>query len=366
MKITFLDFDDIKNPLLGAGQAKATFEVGRRLVKKGHRVEVLCYSYPGSKNRMEEGISYNHIGIPTKNIRLNNALYILLLPFFVARLKSDVIVECFTAPVSTLLSPLWTKIPVIGLPTSYEAERFTSLYKLPFNLIERFGSKCYKYFMPYTLFFQEKMKKANPKIISRVIPEGVGDEFFQIKKKSDEFILFIGRFDIGQKGIDLLLHAYAKASKKIKYPLVIAGLGPDEAKIRALIMQLGLEKKVTFMGAAYGDLKSDLLARAVLVAMPSRHEGFSLFSLEALASGNGIAAFDIPGFSWASENVVMKAKPYGVNEYAKLLEETSKASKMKKMHSEARKFAKNYSWENVADQFESFFKYVLKQERIHI
>jgi glycogen synthase len=362
MKITFLDFDDIRNPLLGAGQAKATFEVGKRLVKKGHTVNVLCFAYPGSKDRVEEGIAYKHIGFSTKNIRINNALYILLLPFYVSRLKTDIVVECFTAPISTLLSPLWTKLPVVGLPTSYEAERFSKLYHLPFHLVEHFGSKLYKYFMPYTLPFDEKMKKTNPKIISRVIPEGVGDEFFQIKKKSNEFILFIGRFDIGQKGIDLLLHAYAKASKNISYPLVIAGLGPDEAKIRMLIRQLNLEKKVTFMGAAYGELKYDLLSRAVLVAMPSRHEGFSLFSLEALASGNGIAAFDIPGFSWADESVVMKAKNYSVNEYAQLLEMTANSSKMKKMQKDARAYALNYSWDNVAQEFEKFFIYILKKE----
>ncbi|NTU73608.1 glycosyltransferase, partial [Candidatus Roizmanbacteria bacterium] len=119
MNIAILDFDDIQNPLLSAGQAKTTFEIGKLLVERGHVVEVICSHYPGSKDRTENGIRYHHIGISSTNLKLNNALYILALPFVVKSLKVDIIIECFTAPISTLMSPLWTKIPVVGLPSSF-------------------------------------------------------------------------------------------------------------------------------------------------------------------------------------------------------------------------------------------------------
>jgi len=133
MNITFLDFDDIKNPLLSAGQAHATFEVGRRLVQKGHKVKVISSKYPGFKDRVEEGIEYRHIGVGTNNIRLNNFLYIFFIPFAVRKLKADIIIECFTAPISTLFSPLFSKIPVIGLPSMFNAKEFTKKYCLPFK-----------------------------------------------------------------------------------------------------------------------------------------------------------------------------------------------------------------------------------------
>jgi len=116
LHIIFIDFDDIKNPLLGAGQARATLEVGKRLVQMGHTVTVICSRYPGYRDRVENGLHYRHIGIGTKNIRLNNLWYIFTLPFAVRNLQADIIVECFTAPISTLLSPLFVKIPVIGVP----------------------------------------------------------------------------------------------------------------------------------------------------------------------------------------------------------------------------------------------------------
>ena len=147
LNIIFLDFNDIKNPLLSAGQARATVDVGKRLARKGHKITVICSRYPGSADRIENGLRYKHIGLGSGNVRLNNLVYILTLPFTVMRLKGDIIFEFFTAPISTLFSPLFTNIPVIAVPTSFEAERFAKLYHLPVDKIESFGLRFYKYFI---------------------------------------------------------------------------------------------------------------------------------------------------------------------------------------------------------------------------
>jgi len=357
LNIVFLDFDDIKNPILGGGQAKATVEVGKRLVKMGHSLTVICSKFPGYQDRFENGIRYIHIGIGTRNIKLNNILYILLLPIEVVKQrKVDIILECFTAPISTLFSPLFTKIPVVALTTSFEADMFSSLYHFPlFKHIEKIGLKQYQYFIAYTKHYEKKIKKYNKYAIVKIIPEGVGEEFFKIKKKTPEFILFLGRLDIGQKGIDLLLEAYSKVKDKIDYSLVIAGNGPDELKIRKIIKSYNLGKKVKMIGPTFGSKKFNVLSRSLFVAFPSRHEGFPLFSLEALASSLPLVAFDIPGLSWTNINVCLKAKKYNTDEYSKLLLLATKKSVVNKMSISAKKFAKNYSWDNVASSFESFF-----------
>lgn len=355
MRIVFLDFDDIRNPLLAAGQAKATYEVGKLLVKKGHEVTVISSKYPGYSDRKESGIIYKHIGAATKKIRLNNIVYILSIPFAVKNLDADIIVECFTAPISTLLTPLYTHIPVVALPSSFEAEHFSKKYHVPFKYFERFGSHVYKYFLPYTEYVDQKMKKMNPDIISMIVPEGVGKEFFSIEKEKPKHILFLGRLDMDQKGIDLLLHAYNKVKDSIGYPLVIAGNGPDEEKVKTLIKHLHLENKVSMVGPAYGKKKNSLLAQSLFVAFSSRHETFSCFALEALASGLPLAAFDIPGLSWTDSKSTVKVKAYDVNAYAKTLEQTAKNKNLLRMQRDAREYAANYTWDNVADKFEDFF-----------
>lgn len=363
LKITYLDFDDLKNPLLGAGQARATYEVACRLVSKGHKVEVLCSKYPGCKDRLEGGIKYTHIGLGSKFIRLNNLVYILVLPFFVRKTRADIVVECFTAPISTLFSPLFTKIPVVAITPSFEADRFSKKYHLPFYLVERIGLRFYKYFLPSSPFFETKMKRINPEVISKVIPQGISDEYFSIKAKNrGKYILYLGRLDIGQKGLDLLLKAYSKVSDRINYPLYIAGYGSDEEKIEQFIKKLNLKKKVKIVGPFFGEKKKRLLSAAVFAVIPSRYEGFCLVALEALASGLPVVAFNIPGISWLPEDVSLKAKPFDINGYARLMVKAAGEKENRKLKKKCRQVAKKYSWDDITAQYEQFFQYMSASE----
>ena len=361
--IAFLDFDDLKNPLLGAGQARATYEVGSRLAAMGHKVTVYCSRYPGYKDRTEKGITYKHIAVGSKYVRLNNALYILSIPFYTRQIKADVIIESFTAPVSTLMTPLFTAIPVIGLPSMFNAREFTKKYGIPFHLWEQFGSRFYNYFLPYSDIDSAKMKKLNPSITYQITPQGVDESFFKIKHKTPKHILFLSRFEIHQKGIDLLLKSYAKVADKIGYPLVLAGHGNDTDKIKALIAELGLKDRVSFAGSAYGKKKEQLISEAVYIAFPSRHDEISLWALEALASGMPLVGFDLPECKWISDNASLKAKPFDVDAYAKLLVKATDQKLNTKMRKEARLLAKQYSWDKVAGMFDSFIEKVLETEK---
>lgn len=363
LHITFLDFDDIKNPLLNAGQARATLEVGKRLVEKGHTITVICSRYPGYKDRTENGIEYKHIGLGSKNIRLNNLFYIFAVPFSVMNIKNtDIIVECFIAPISTLFSPLFTKIPVVALPTSFEAERFSKLYHLPLWIIEKIGCRFYKYFIAFTPYLEQKIRMFNRNIITHIIPQGVSNEYFSIKNKKPEYILYIGRLDMHQKGIDLLLHAYKNISGRTSFPLVVAGDGPDREKIKKLILKLNIFQKVKLVGFADENMKKELFSKAAFVAFPSRSEGFSLLSLETLASGNKLVAFDIPSLIWADKNVALKVKPFDIELYGSIILNESKLSDKKHSEKICRDYAKKYSWENVVDKFENFFLEIVKKE----
>lgn len=362
MRIVFLDLDDIKNPLLGAGQARATLEVGSRFSKMGHKVVSLCSKYPGYKDRTENGIKYTHIGVNTKNIQINNVFYILMLPFYVSRLKADIIIECFTAPISSLFSPLFTKIPVVALPTVFAGKQFSEKYHLPFVWVEALGCKLYKYFMPYIDTDETLFRKYNKTAISRMVPQGVGDEYFKIKQKRGKYILYLGRLDIAQKGIDLLLHGYKSVAEKIKYPLIIAGGGPDENKVVDLINKLKLQDKVTMAGKIYGSEKNRLLSEALFVAFPSRYDNLPLFSIEAIASGLPLVTFSIPEFGWLKSEFSFQAKPFNTREYGKLLLIASKSDKLSAMRKYARNYAKEFKWQKVAKQMVTFFEEIIKKE----
>ena len=362
LNIVYLDFDDIRNPLLAAGQAQATYEVARRMVKKGHKVTVMSSRYPGYKDRIEEGIEFRHIGIGTKNIKLNNFIYILVLPFTVMRLKCDIIVECFTAPISTLFSPIFSRSPVVVLPSMFNAEEFSRKYGIPFHYIERFGVKFYKYVMPYSEVDEAKIKKMNPKIVTKIVPQGVGEEYLNLLPQKPEYILFLSRFDISQKGIDLLLEAYASVKEKIHYPLLVAGHGPDKKKIEDLIGSLNLSDKVKMSGGLYGKQKLDVMSRSVCVAFPSRHDELSLWALEALGAGLPIVAFDLAESAWMGREAAIKAPPFDTESYGKLLIEACTPETNSRMRLKARELARRYSWESVVSQIEDFMYEIISRE----
>lgn len=364
MKIIFIDLDDIKNPLLGAGQAHATWEVGKRLAKKGHHVTVVCSSYPNCINRVQDGINYVHIGFSTSNIKLNNLIYIFTLPFIVKKLNGDVIIECFTAPISTLFTPLFTKIPVVAMPSMFNAKEFEKKYHIPFTIIEKIGLKLYKYIMPYSNIDKAKALRLNPKISYKIIPQGVSNTYFNIRRKKGKYILFLGRFDIAQKGIDILIDAYALISNKISFPLVIAGHGPDKIRLVEKINKLNLTSKVKIVGPAYDKYKYNLMSYALFTAFPSRHDEMCLWTLESLAAGLPIVGFNIPESDWLNSKVALLTKPFDIYLYSKALLKLTDYSLNKKMSSDSKVFAKLFTWDKTVNKIESYLKHIVSIEAL--
>jgi glycosyltransferase involved in cell wall biosynthesis len=75
--------------------------------------------------------------------------------------------------------------------------------------------------------------------------------------------------------------------------LVVAGAGPCEAELRALVAELCLEQTVLLLGRR--DDVGSLLAVADAFCLPSRHEGVPLSVLEAMAAGVPCVATAVGG-----------------------------------------------------------------------
>lgn len=363
MHILILDFDDIRNPLLAAGQAHATKNVGRELIKLGHKVTVLSSRYPEYKDRVEEGITYVHIGLGTRFIKLNNLVYILVAAACARRFKADIIVECSTAPVSFLGTPFFTRTPIVVLPSMLNAVEFYKKYKIPFHIWEAFAARWYGYFIAYSLNQKNKILSLNAKAKVRIIPQGVEEKYLRLKPKKGKYILFLGRFDIAQKGIDLLLKAYQLAQDKIPYPLVIAGHGPDNNKVLELIKKLKLDKHVRVKGPAYGKEKEALMQEALFTVMPSRHEEMSIWALESIAGGLPIVCFNLPEQKWLTSDVSLKATPFDIADLSHKLVSACKGDIINPIRKNTKFFARNYEWHKVAKNYERFFNHIIAQKR---
>lgn len=87
------------------------------------------------------------------------------------------------------------------------------------------------------------------------------------------------------KGFDVLLRALAGQGD---VHLWLAGTGPEEAALKALSAELGLDDRVRFLG--WRDDAEALMTTADVVAMPSRSEGLGTVIFEAWASGTPLVA----------------------------------------------------------------------------
>jgi glycosyltransferase involved in cell wall biosynthesis len=101
-------------------------------------------------------------------------------------------------------------------------------------------------------------------------------------------LLAVGRL-AREKGFDLLLKAMVSIQSKFpQASLLIAGVGPQEAALKAECHALRLDEAVCFAGSI--NHPWTLFPAATLFVLPSRHEGLPNALLEAAAAGLPIVA----------------------------------------------------------------------------
>jgi glycosyltransferase involved in cell wall biosynthesis len=111
-----------------------------------------------------------------------------------------------------------------------------------------------------------------------------------------------GRVQIERKGLDLLLQAWqglraARADRVLR--LLLVGWGRDGDPLREMIGNLPSPEEVVWIDRYVHDSDeiAGYLRAADVYCLPSRHEGFAVAALEAMACGLPVVASDVPGIS---------------------------------------------------------------------
>ena len=101
-----------------------------------------------------------------------------------------------------------------------------------------------------------------------------------------QVFMFIGRLDVWQKGLDLLIQAFARARLR---DAALVLIGPDyrgsQRALRTLAERLSIVSDVLFLEPVFGVDRANMLAAADVFVHPSRWEGVSLSVLTAAAAG---------------------------------------------------------------------------------
>jgi glycosyltransferase involved in cell wall biosynthesis len=145
-----------------------------------------------------------------------------------------------------------------------------------------------------------------------VVPNGLSPEFkLEARPNSDRDdtraqaikLICVGRLDMRTKGLDILLHAFARAAAQSPRRLELVFVGPragsDYAAVAAMIDQLRIADRVLFTGMTDREGVGRYLRTADIYVQTSRWDACSQASIEAIAlelpcilsSGSGVSTF---------------------------------------------------------------------------
>lgn len=135
-----------------------------------------------------------------------------------------------------------------------------------------------------------------PSELVRVIPNGVDTDLFQPGlPRREPLVLFVGSL-IERKGPKYLIEAMNFL--RLDWPevkLVIIGEGSQFFELKNLVITLGLENTVDFVGAQTQESVSSWLRRAKVFVLPSIEEGLGVVLLEALSSATPCIGSSVGG-----------------------------------------------------------------------
>lgn len=324
-QIIISSYDDLENPYYGGGGAMAIHEVAKRLTSD-FNVTVLTGTYPGARETVTRNrVKYVRIGSASVGAKMGQVAFTAQLPYYARRMKHDVWIESFTPPFSTSMLPLVTNKPVIGLVHMLAADDMRRKYGLPFHLVENTGLKWYRSFIVPSDTIYDRITGLNPKAAITRIPNGVTVPDAYEQPTYPKHFLFMGRIEMNQKGIDLMIEAYARAAARTSLPLVIAGGGAERevTALKKLIAKYNLTDRVVLAGRVSGRRKDSLMKQSAAILCPSRYETFPLLALEAMAYKKCLVGFSIDGLSWIPDTCLMRVNGFNTVSFAKKLVDIS-------------------------------------------
>src|SRR5205823_565824 len=167
-------------------------------------------------------------------------------------------------------------------------------------------------------------------------------------------------------GVDLLLRALACVPDTGMVQLVIAGEGADRRSLEGMAGQLGMARRVRFVGGVAGDYKNYLLQNALCGVVPSRiWEAFPLVVLEMFAAGKAVIGTHIPGL----EDLIDEATGWSVpSESPELLgraltEALAHPEKTRQRGDAAQHVAMRFDWTTIAERHLDLYEELAARHR---
>ena len=180
--------------------------------------------------------------------------------------------------------------------------------------------------------------------------------------QNERVILFLGR--IHQiKGLDLLLHAFARAIPRLSETRLVI-IGPDDGYLAKLMFTIGnskpLGRRTLVLPALQNVEKLEAFVDADVYVLPSKYDAFPLSLLEAIACGAPVIVTEGCGLAEDCRDkvgLVVKGNETELSEA--LIRVISEEDLREKFRSNTSDWIKNYDVKSVASRLEEVYYQVI-------
>ncbi len=200
---------------------------------------------------------------------------------------------------------------------------------------------------------------SNP-IDTTIFQKRTREERDALKKKfgfSDSTVIYAGRLG-REKNIDVLLRAIGQVRAKIPNAmLALAGHGRDEARLRALVTELGIEKSVRFLGTLSQAALAEAYAASEVFSIASTSETQSMVLLQAFICGLPAVSADWRSLhEYTPETAGFRARSLDSADFAQKMTTLLQDSELREQLGEgAYRFGSQFSPEAVAAVWERVY-----------
>ncbi len=185
------------------------------------------------------------------------------------------------------------------------------------------------------------------------IYNGVPDNTF-IGAPKDNALIANGRLAYPKEYL-LLLEAYKIANIDLR--LKIISDGPDRQKIDSKISELGLNGKIELLGDLPREAVQEKLSKSKAFVLISKHEGFPLSILEAMAAGLPVVASKVGGIPEEIDGSCGILVQNETSEIANALKKVSNESASRQMGEAARmRFEENFTLEKFLNETQKVYE----------
>lgn len=303
-------------PFVPGGAQKRIYEIGTRLVDRGHDVTVYGRHYwDGPEKTTYDGIRLRAVS-PARELYTGDRRSIGEAVEFATALwgplgahidEHDVLVASVFPYFPVFAAALRARNLELPLVTTWhECWRdywydYLGLLGFGGKVVERAVAKLPQVPIAVSPLTADRLAEIGPsRDRIRVVPNGVDVDRVRAAEPAEagHDVLYVGRL-VETKNVDRLLRGFATVDRAAS--LGIVGDGPERSALQALASDLGIESSVEFHGqvAAYESVLSHLRAADVFVS-PSVREGFGITVLEAMAADCTVVAARAPTSAAAS------------------------------------------------------------------